>query len=60
VGHRNISIVDKLVKRIAEWRGKLLAYSSRLTLIKSCLASVHVFTYSPSSNSLNESSDSET
>jgi hypothetical protein len=33
-------LVDKLIKRAAGWRGKLLAYSSRLVLIKTCLASV--------------------
>jgi hypothetical protein len=33
-------IIDKTIKRVAGWRGKLLAYSSRLVLIKSCLASV--------------------
>jgi hypothetical protein len=32
-------IIDKSIKRIAGWRGKLLAYSSRLELIKSCLIS---------------------
>jgi hypothetical protein len=36
-------LVDKLVKRMAGWRGRLLAYSSRLTLIKSCLASIPVY-----------------
>jgi hypothetical protein len=36
-------IVDKLIKRVASWRGRLLAYSSRLTLIKSCLASIPVY-----------------
>jgi hypothetical protein len=36
-------LMDKLVKRMAGWRGRLLAYSSRLTLIQSCLASVHVY-----------------
>jgi hypothetical protein len=36
-------LVDKLVKRITGWRGKLLAYSNRLTLIKSCLTSVTVY-----------------
>jgi hypothetical protein len=35
-------ILDKLIKRIEGWRGKLLAYSSRLVLIKSCLTSVLV------------------
>jgi hypothetical protein len=36
-------LVDKLVKRMVGWRGKLLAYSSRLTFIKSCLASILVY-----------------
>jgi hypothetical protein len=33
-------VVDKLSKRCARWRGKLLAYSSRLTLVKTCMASI--------------------
>jgi hypothetical protein len=33
-------VVDKLIKRVAGWRGRMLAYSSRLTLIKSCLTSI--------------------
>jgi hypothetical protein len=36
-------ILDKLIKRFAEWRGKLLACSSRLVLIKSCLTSIPVY-----------------
>jgi hypothetical protein len=36
-------VIDKLIKRIDGWRGRLLAYSSRLTLIKSGLASIHVY-----------------
>jgi hypothetical protein len=36
-------LVDKLIKRAAGWRGKLLAYSSRLVLIKTCLASVPIY-----------------
>lgn len=36
-------IVDKLIVRIAGWRGRLLAYSSRLILIKTCLASIPVY-----------------
>jgi hypothetical protein len=36
-------VIDKLIKKIAGWRGKLLAYSSRLDLIRSCLASIHVY-----------------
>jgi len=30
-------LVDKILKRIAGWRGKLLSYAARLTLIRSCL-----------------------
>jgi hypothetical protein len=36
-------LVDKLIKKVAGWRGRLLAYSSRLTLIKSCLATIPVY-----------------
>jgi hypothetical protein len=36
-------LIGKTIKRIAGWRGKLLAYSSRLVLIKSCLASVPAY-----------------
>jgi hypothetical protein len=35
--------IDKLIKRIAGWWGKHLAYSSRLVLIKSCLTSIPVY-----------------
>jgi hypothetical protein len=36
-------ILDKLIKRCAGWRGRRLACSSRLVLIKSCLASILVY-----------------
>jgi hypothetical protein len=36
-------LIDKLIKRIAGWRGKMLAYSSRNVLIKTCLTSVLVY-----------------
>jgi hypothetical protein len=36
-------LVDKMLKRIAGWRGKLLSLAARLTLVKSCLASVLVY-----------------
>lgn len=36
-------IIDKIIKRIAGWRGKLLSYSGRLILIKTCLASIPVY-----------------
>lgn len=37
------SVIDKMLKRVAGWRGKLLAYNSRLVLIKSCLASIPIY-----------------
>ncbi|KAJ1272904.1 hypothetical protein BS78_06G238600 [Paspalum vaginatum] len=36
-------LVDKMLKRVAGWRGKLLSYGARLVLIKSCLASIPVY-----------------
>jgi hypothetical protein len=36
-------LIDKLIKRITRWRDKLLAYSSRLVLVKTCLASIPVY-----------------
>jgi hypothetical protein len=36
-------ILDKLIKRIAGMRGRILAYSSRLVLIKICLASIPIY-----------------
>jgi hypothetical protein len=36
-------LLDKLIKKMAGWRGRLLAYSSRLTLVKTCLASIPVY-----------------
>lgn len=36
-------LIDKILKRMAGWRGKLLSYSARLTLIKACLASIPVY-----------------
>jgi hypothetical protein len=33
-------LIDKIVKRIAGWRGKLLTQVGRLILIKTCLASI--------------------
>jgi hypothetical protein len=37
------SLVDKIIKRIAGWRGKLLTQAGRLILIKTCLASIPVY-----------------
>jgi len=36
-------IVDKILKRIAGWKGRLLSYAGRLTLLKSCLASIPIY-----------------
>lgn len=36
-------LIDKILKKMAGWRGKLLSYSARLTLIKTCLASIPVY-----------------
>ena len=36
-------IVGKLVKKIAGSRGRLLSYGGRLTLIRACLASIHIY-----------------
>ena len=38
------SVIDKIVKRIAGWKGKLLSYGGRLTLLKACLSSIPVYT----------------
>jgi hypothetical protein len=36
-------IIDKLIRKITGWRGRLLAYSSSLVLVKTCLASVPIY-----------------
>jgi hypothetical protein len=36
-------LVDKIIKRIARWRGKLLTKAGRIILIKTCLASILVY-----------------
>lgn len=36
-------LVDKILKRIAGWRGKLLSHAAKLVLIKTCLASIPVY-----------------
>jgi hypothetical protein len=36
-------IINKLVKKVAGWRGRLLAYNSRLVLIRTCLASIPIY-----------------
>jgi hypothetical protein len=36
-------LIDKIIKRMAGWRGKLLTQAGSLILIKSCLASIPVY-----------------
>ena len=36
-------LLDKIIKRIASWRGKLLSYAGRLALTKTCLASITIY-----------------
>jgi hypothetical protein len=36
-------LVDKILKRIAEWRGKLLSYAARIVLVRSCLSSIPIY-----------------
>jgi hypothetical protein len=36
-------IIDKIIKRIAGWKGRLLSYAGRLTQLKACLASVPIY-----------------
>jgi hypothetical protein len=36
-------VVDKIIKRIAGWKGKLLSYGARLTLLRACLASIPIY-----------------
>lgn len=36
-------IVDKIIKKVAGWRGRLLSYGRRLTLLRSCLASILIY-----------------
>jgi hypothetical protein len=36
-------LIDKIIKRIAGWRGKLLTHAGRMVLIKTCIASIPVY-----------------
>ena len=36
-------LIDKILKRIAGWRGKLLSYAAGVILIKTCLASIPIY-----------------
>jgi hypothetical protein len=36
-------LIDKIIKRVAGWRGKLLTQAGRLILIKACIASIPIY-----------------
>jgi hypothetical protein len=36
-------IVDRTIHRIPGWKGRLLSYNGRLTLLKACLASIPIY-----------------
>ena len=36
-------LIDKIMKRITGWRGKLLSYKGRLVLIQACLARIPIY-----------------
>ena len=36
-------MIDKIIKRISGWKGRLLSYAGRLTLLKACLASIPIY-----------------
>jgi hypothetical protein len=36
-------LVDKMLKKVAGWRGRLLSLAARAMLLKTCLASIHVY-----------------
>jgi hypothetical protein len=35
--------VDKVLSRMSGWKGRLLSYGARLTLLKSCIASISIY-----------------
>jgi hypothetical protein len=45
-------LIDKIIKRIAGWRGKLLSQAGRMILIKTCIASIPIYLISFFLNSL--------
>jgi hypothetical protein len=36
-------VVDKIIKRIAGWQGRLMLYGARLELLKACIASIPIY-----------------
>lgn len=37
------SLVDKIIRKIVGWRGRLLSYSGRLILIRTCISSIPTY-----------------
>jgi hypothetical protein len=37
------TLIDKIIKRIAGWKGRLLSYGARLALLRACLASIPLY-----------------
>ena len=36
-------IIDKIIKRICGWKGRLLSYEAKLVLLKACIASIPMY-----------------
>jgi hypothetical protein len=36
-------VIDKIIKGISGWRGKLLSYRARLILLQTCIASIPLY-----------------
>lgn len=36
-------VIDKIIKRISGWKGRLLSYAGRLTLLEAFLASIPIY-----------------
>jgi hypothetical protein len=36
-------VVDKIINKVLGWKGKLMSYSARLTLLKAYLASIPIY-----------------
>lgn len=36
-------VVDKIIKKVAGWKGRPLSYGGKLTLLKACLASIPIY-----------------
>jgi hypothetical protein len=45
-------VIDRIIKRIAGWRSRLLSYGGRLILLKACIASIPIYLMSVIKNFL--------